>query len=222
MEYITTKRGGRALIYQGHCGHRYVINRRGRDGRIFWRCGVSRLCSGAVTTMLNEILSQRDIHNHPPDVAEIEAEKIVCRLKAAVKESIRSVPTIYHEHIQAIASLLNNEEVAAKMPTFDQIRTSLYDSRRERLPTLPQTRGDVSFTGEWTKTSSGDQFLIADDGYGNDNNMKLLCESHTIHVDGTFQTCPNIYDTCNEVWQDVSTHLCIASQQNNTDVSETV
>ena len=52
MEYITTKRGGRALIY--HAGiHRYVINRRGRDERIFWKCGVSRLCSGAVTTMLN-------------------------------------------------------------------------------------------------------------------------------------------------------------------------
>ena len=87
------------------------------------------------------------------------------------------------------------------MPTLDQIRTSLYDSRRERLPTLPQIRGDISFTGEWTKTSSGDQFLIADDGYGNDklfifgtdNNMKLLCESHKIHVDGTFQTCPNIF-----------------------------
>ena len=69
MEYITTKREGRALIYQGH---RYVINRRGRDGRIFWRCAVSRLCSGSVTTTSNEILSQRDIHSHPPDVAEID------------------------------------------------------------------------------------------------------------------------------------------------------
>ena len=69
MEYITTKRGRRALIYQVH---RYVINRRGRDGRIFWRCAVSRLCSGSVTTMLNEILSQRDIHSHPPDVADID------------------------------------------------------------------------------------------------------------------------------------------------------
>ena len=80
------------------------------------------LCSGEVTTVSNEILSQRDIHNHLPDVAEIEAEKIVCRLRVAVKESIRPVPTIYHKHIQAIVSLANNEEIAAKMPTFDQIR----------------------------------------------------------------------------------------------------
>ena len=69
MEYITTKTGGRALIYQGH---RYVINRRGQDGRIFWRCAVSRPCSGSVTTILNVILSQQYIHSHRPDVAEID------------------------------------------------------------------------------------------------------------------------------------------------------
>ena len=48
------------------------------------------------------------------------------------------------------------------------------------------------------RTSSGDQFLIVDDGYrndklfifGTDNNMKLLCDSYTIHVNGT---CPNIF-----------------------------
>ena len=32
MEFISTKRNGRALVYQGY---KYVINRRGRDGRIF-------------------------------------------------------------------------------------------------------------------------------------------------------------------------------------------
>ena len=92
MEYSTTKRGKLALIYQVQ---RYVKNRRGRDGRIFWRCGVSMLCSGAVTTMSNEILSQRDIHNHLSDIAEIEAEKIVCRLRVAVKESIYTSCTNY-------------------------------------------------------------------------------------------------------------------------------
>ena len=35
MEFVTTQRGARSLIYEGH---KYVINRRGRDGRIFWRC----------------------------------------------------------------------------------------------------------------------------------------------------------------------------------------
>ena len=63
MEFVTTQRGARFLIYEGH---KYVINRRGRDGRIFWRCAKSRQCKGAVTTKENEIISSRsDEYNHP-------------------------------------------------------------------------------------------------------------------------------------------------------------
>ena len=40
MEYTTTKRGARSLIYQGY---KYQINCRAADGRIFWRCATSRM-----------------------------------------------------------------------------------------------------------------------------------------------------------------------------------
>ena len=69
MEFITTKRGARAIVYEGH---KYVLNRRGRDGRIFWRCGRNRSCSGSLCTLEDEIISQKDTHNHPPDDAEIQ------------------------------------------------------------------------------------------------------------------------------------------------------
>ena len=69
MEFITTKRGARAIVYEGH---KYVLNRRGRDGHIFWRCGRNRSCSGSLCTLEDEIISQKDTHNHPPDDAEIQ------------------------------------------------------------------------------------------------------------------------------------------------------
>ena len=59
-----TKRGARALLYQGH---RYVINRRGVDSRVHWRCGKSRSCSGGMTTKDERIISVRDNHNHLAD-----------------------------------------------------------------------------------------------------------------------------------------------------------
>ena len=46
MEFITTKRNGRALIYQGY---NYFVNRRGQDGKIYWRCEQSKACNGAIT-----------------------------------------------------------------------------------------------------------------------------------------------------------------------------
>ena len=197
MEFTTTKRGGRVLLYEGH---RYVINRRGRDERIFWRCS-NRECTGSLTTLKDNTITTQKDHNHPGDQAAIEVEKIVVELKEAAKETVRPIPTLYHEKIQRIAVMPNKEEVSSKMPTFEQIKTSLYESRRQRLPALPTERAQVHFSGEWTKTASGESFLLAEDGSGDDKivvfatdtNIKILCEADTIYVDGTFQTCPKLF-----------------------------
>ena len=66
---------------------------------------------------------------------------------------------------------------------------------------MPESRADVHFDGEWTKTASGEDFLMAEDGqeedkvivFATDANIKLLCEAQTIYVDGTFQTCPSLF-----------------------------
>ena len=73
MEFVTTIRGARSLILEGY---RYIINGRGRDDRIFWRCAISRSCSGGFTTIKNEIVSSRaGEHSHPPDGSEMIAYK---------------------------------------------------------------------------------------------------------------------------------------------------
>ena len=144
MEFVTTTRGGRALIYEGY---KYVLNRRGRDDRIFWRCGKSRSCSGALTTIENEIVSSRaHEHNHPPNEAEMIACKAVEGMKQAVKEKIDPVPAIYQEHLQGISAREDLEEVAAQLPTLSSMKSSLYRLRRKRLPPFPTSRDDTEVT----------------------------------------------------------------------------
>ena len=65
MEFIKTKKGARALLHEGY---RYVINRRARDERIYF--------GGAYLfwILVHQIISRKDIHNHPPDEAETERE----------------------------------------------------------------------------------------------------------------------------------------------------
>ena len=53
MEFVTTSRGTRALVYEGYI---YIIHRRDRDGRIFWRCGKNRSCGGSITSLDGTIL----------------------------------------------------------------------------------------------------------------------------------------------------------------------
>ena len=121
---------------------------------------------------------QGHYHNHPGDQAAIEVEKIVVELKEAAKETVRPIPTLYHEKIQRIAVMPNKEELSSKMPTFELIKTSLYESRRQRLPALPTERAQVHFSGEWTKTASGESFLLAEDGSGEDKIVVLATDTN--------------------------------------------
>ena len=52
--------------------------------------------------------------------------------------------------------MLNKEEISSKMPTFEQIKTCLYDRRHKRFPALPTEQAQVHFSGELLKTASGE------------------------------------------------------------------
>ena len=73
-QFVTTKRGARSLL-QG--GFKYTLNRRGREGQIYWRC-VDRKCPGrAVTNENDELVSSNNKHSHLPDDIEIKASQVV-------------------------------------------------------------------------------------------------------------------------------------------------
>ena len=145
MEFVKTKRGAQALLHEGY---KYVINQWGRDDWIFWRCAKSRTCSGSLCTMDDQIVLRKDIHNHPPDEAETEVEKIVGSLKEKVQTTAQPIPAVYNEGIQAIACRSDRDEIVTKLPTFSSLKTSLYRQHRSRLLSLPKTRANVHFDGK--------------------------------------------------------------------------
>ena len=97
---------------------------------MYWRCGKTRNCSGSLCTLYDQIVSRNDIHSHPPDEAEIEAEKIVDSIKEKAQNTAQPIPAIYHEEIQVIASRPDKDEIAAKLPTLESLKSSLYRNRR--------------------------------------------------------------------------------------------
>ena len=99
----------------------YVINRKGRDGRIFWRCAKSRSCSGGVTTLDNVVVSNRAKHNHPVDTAEIKAHKIKSRLKTKAQETAQPLPALYSQEVLQVVTDPNPDDVAAALPTFQSM-----------------------------------------------------------------------------------------------------
>ena len=88
---------------------------------------------------------------------------------------------------------------------------------------MPRTRADLDLSGEWCKTASGENFILANDGdsdkiviFGTENALQHLSEADTFFVDGTFSICPSIFlsgfhHPHHEIQPGISDDLCLAS-----------
>ena len=136
-------------------------------------------------------------HNHSVDGVEAEVERVKHELRKRAREEVTPIPAIYNDALVDIATQVEDEAVAARLPTFPSLKSSMYRSRRSRLPTLPMSQEDVRIEGRWQKTLSGEQFFSRKEGevliIATHTNMRLLAEATTIYVDGTFEICPRLF-----------------------------
>ena len=65
---------------------------------------------------------------------------------------------------------------------------------------MPRTRADLDLSGEWCKTASAENFILANDGdddkiviFGTERALQHVSEADTFFVDGTFSVCPSIF-----------------------------
>jgi len=62
-EFTTTTREARCLL---SWGNQYTLNRRGREGQMYWRC-VDCSCLGRATTDENvQVIAENHAHDDPP------------------------------------------------------------------------------------------------------------------------------------------------------------
>ena len=79
-EIITSRQGGAKLLYRGFIYHR----RDSKKGRTYWNCQKRKECNAtAITTTVDrqvEVVKFKE-HSHAPNREEVEAEKVVNKLK---------------------------------------------------------------------------------------------------------------------------------------------
>ena len=81
--------------------------------------------------------------------------------------------------LQEMATQSNSQDMASQMPSFYSLKTSLYRSRRARLPPLPQSRADLDLSGKWCKNVSGEDFVLVDDG--SSDRIVIFCTLDNLH-----------------------------------------
>lgn len=101
-----------------------------------------------------------------------------------------------------------------ELPTFQSARSILYRQRSRLLSNLPKSTNDIDLQGQWTQTSAGQQFLLADESNGprilvfaTQKNLQFLADNNTLFGDGTFFTCPTLFTQLYTIHGTVNGHM---------------
>lgn len=200
ITFVDNECCGQSLVYQDY---RFQVKNR-RNDRAYWRCS-TRTCPATIRTLNNIPIGFNLVHNHPPNPAKLEANKVLQFIKKRCREEITPVPTIYKQEIAKPRTPEWNDDtqrMVEQLPTFPSLKSSLYRQREDLIPRLPTFLLDIDLQDEWTQTTADDRYLLINDGtydrilvFATDNNLQLLAnnDNNTIYADGTFYTCPSLF-----------------------------
>jgi FLYWCH zinc finger domain len=80
LDLITTEKGKPKLLDNGYA---YVRDKESATGKTFWKCECSKKfkCHGRVHSRGDLVIHRYGDHNHAPDAAKIEADKVINTIK---------------------------------------------------------------------------------------------------------------------------------------------
>ena len=115
MEYISSSRGNRKLLYEGFV---YVLDKKTEETS-YWRCERRKECSGRLSTLVDTLWQEPSVHSHPPDPSRVAVERAVSAMIHRAKNSEESTSNIIqnctHDSPLAAAGSLPKRETLARM-----------------------------------------------------------------------------------------------------------
>ncbi|CAF0925869.1 unnamed protein product, partial [Brachionus calyciflorus] len=143
-------------------------------------------------------------HVDHPNFSSIDTRLLQC-LDTVTKRSRNeygSINSIFRDETNRIIEEdYSIDEIATKMPKFENVKDKLYKARNKDIPTLPKNIQHVDLTSErYSNTKYKTRFLLFDTNdkeriiaYASDNQLQILSKSQRWHIDGTFK-CFQFYN----------------------------
>ena len=197
LEFTVSEKGKRKLLVDGHL----YVKDKAADTKMYWKCEKFAImkCHARVHTEGDRILKHVGDHNHAADAASVDAAKVVMDAKEKALTSQDS-----GHQIVAQATVGISTAVAAKLPQPSSWKRSLRRARQTADVALPnpQSRTELQIPREICLLDDGEDFLKFDSGAGDDRiiifstdrNLRLLAQSPNWHCDGTFKSCPPLFE----------------------------
>lgn len=184
-------------------GHRYTIVKHSGEAT-YWRCKNRRTCNGSIKTnyYLSDpliVLKYGKPHIHASEDAEIIVDAAVRRIKRRAESHPNEPPA---QIIRRELANENREEILVRMPERRLLLRTVNRCQNDARPGLPSTLTDIEINDPYDKTEAGVVFLQHDSGVGDANrilmfytvdNLRYLCSSSAIFMDGTFKCAPRLF-----------------------------
>jgi hypothetical protein len=194
MYSILSEKGKKLLIVEDFKFYRVNPTKNG----VKWRC-VQKSCRTKLYVDESDtvILSKDGDHNHSKEEKLVQ-QMVSNGVKRKATEALCEKPSkiILHElelHPTSVNSLTTKDVY--------NIRKCIYRSRRSELPPLPTCLGDIhdALSSIEIKTVKEENFLLTNNDKSNmvifscHTNLKFLCNSESIYIDGTFAYSPKYF-----------------------------
>lgn len=195
MEIIKSNKGRDKICVDGYV---YTKHKPVSSGTR-WRC-VRRAagCKGALICKA-EVNRLSVPHDHPPNRSDVNVAKARNKMKQLAMSTTEKPAAIV---ARATSSLTPYEK--ATLRSEQVLKRSIRAQRSSVYPPQPASLSELVIDGEWALTQGPNQqrFLIYDSGTQAANRMivlaapsglKLLSDSTTWHMDGTFDAAPKLF-----------------------------
>ena len=134
-----------------------------------------------------------------PSDGKVEIAKAKSRMKATAKNGFGNPSQIYHQ-VQSTLS----DEARLFLPQEESCKRSIRRILAKHHPNHPQSLNDLAIENEWILTAgpNPERFLLYDNGinapnriiiFATDENLRMLCSSNCLFMDGTFKTAPKLF-----------------------------
>ncbi|CAF4313239.1 unnamed protein product, partial [Rotaria magnacalcarata] len=166
------------------------------ESKKYWVCN-EKACGVYVHTNINgEFICIKGDHNHSSNPDEVTVKLLRDKMKERILAETTSITKICDEEIVK-ANI--SKGATALIPTVVEFRSNMSKARRKKTPVIPSTFM-FEIPDLYQSTLTEKLFLLIDIFlkrgqdriliFANDQQLKLLYESSTIFMDGTFDIAP--------------------------------
>lgn len=136
-------------------------------------------------------------HNHLLDPRDAKVDEVVAKAVKLAQETGMTT-----KEIIGTAKAGQSRDVLAQLPSDNALSNKIRKERSSDHPVVPNKLEDLVLPEKYTKSAEGEDIVWFDSGQKCDRiiilatqtNMDFLATCDSIHMDGTFSTCPVLFN----------------------------